>query len=249
MNRKLTVWLALFTLILATGAGATDKEITGKQQVKHFEGEITSGNETTKVKFDYLLYLPPDYRETGQGWPLVMFLHGSGGVGNDIKRVQAIGAARIAEAKKFPFILVSPQSPQRGWNVPALNALLDDVVAKHHVDKNRVYLTGQSMGGYGTWAFAAAHPDKLAAIMPICGGGNPASAKRLKDLPIWVFHGAKDDTVPPARSEEMVNALKEAGAKHVKFMLYPDAKHDAWTATYNNPEVWDWLLKQNRPRQ
>jgi predicted peptidase len=249
MNSKLVVWscsLAALFVIDGLHTAAGDGEIIGKQQVKHFEGNIDSGSETTKVKLDYLIYLPPGYGEGSKDWPLVMFLHGSGGVGNDVKRVLAIGPARIAEAKRFPFILVSPQSPQRGWNVKVLNALLDDVVSKHHVDKNRLYLTGQSMGGFGTWAFASAHPEKLAAIVPICGGGNPASAKKLKDLPIWVFHGAKDETVPPERSEQMVNALKEAGAKHVKFTLYPDAKHDSWTATYNNPEVWDWLLKQNR---
>ncbi len=129
----------------------------------------------------------------------------------------------------------------------ALMALVDDVAARYKVDKDRIYVTGLSMGGFGTWAFAAAFPDRVAAIIPICGGGNPADAKKLKELPIWVFHGAKDPVVPSSRSEAMIKALKEAGASKVKFTLYPEAGHDAWTATYKNPEVWEWLLKQKRP--
>jgi len=141
---------------------------------------------------------------------------------------------------------VSPQAPQRGWQAETLNGLLDDVLAHYKVDKDRVYVTGLSMGGFGTWALAAAHPEKFAAIVPICGGGNPADATKIKDLPIWIFHGAKDTVVPPSRSEAMEKALKEAGAKEVKYTLYPDAGHDSWTKTYENPEVWEWLLKHKR---
>src|SRR5262249_42089634 len=146
MNSKVSVSLTSFSVLFAVAAVAApcedaDKEIAGKQQAKRFESDAISGNQRIKVELDYLLYLPPDYRKSGKAWPLVMFLHGSGAVGNDIKRVLAIGPARMAEAKKFPFILLSPQSPQRGWNVNSLNALLDDVVSKHHVDKDRLYLT------------------------------------------------------------------------------------------------------------
>ncbi len=128
-----------------------------------------------------------------------------------------------------------------------LNALLDSVIKEYHVDKDRVYLTGLSMGGFGTWALAAAFPGKFAALAPICGGGSPADAAKLARLPIWVFHGAKDNTVPLKRSEEMVEALKAAGG-HPKFTVYPDAGHDSWTATYDNPEFYQWLLAQKRSR-
>jgi predicted peptidase len=101
------------------------------------------------------------------------------------------------------------------------------------------------MGGYGTWALAAHEPDRFAAIIPICGGGKPADAPRLKNLAIWVFHGAKDPVVRPQSSKEMVEALKKAG-NDVKFTLYPELKHDSWTETYDNPEVWKWLLEQKR---
>ena len=105
-----------------------------------------------------------------------------------------------------------------------------------------MYLTGLSMGGFGTWTLAAAYPRRFAAIAPICGGGSPKDAPKLKSLPIWVFHGAQDKTVPLARSEDMVKALKGAGAGEVKFTVYPDAGHDSWTATYDNPELYSWLL-------
>jgi predicted peptidase len=131
------------------------------------------------------------------------------------------------------------------WNPDALNALLDEVVAQYKVDKKRIYLTGLSMGGYGTWALAGTSPERFAAIVPICGGGDPADARRLKDIPTWVFHGAKDSVVPLSRSEEMVKALKEAGSD-VKFTIYPEAEHDSWTETYNNPKLYEWLLQHKR---
>lgn len=244
--RKRGLLAALATAIaLALIAGtlaAEDKGSASKQQGKHFEKEIT-----VKVKANYLLYLPEEYGKGDKAWPLVLFLHGAGESGNDLEKVKKHGPPKlIAAGKKFPFIVVSPQSPGFGWDAMTLNALLDDLMASYKVDRDRIYLTGLSMGGFGTWTLAAAHPEKFAAIAPICGGGNPADAKKIKDLPIWVFHGAKDRTVPPSRSEAMVKALKGAGAEHVQFTLYPEAGHDSWTETYNNPDFYEWLLKQKR---
>jgi predicted peptidase len=220
---------------------ADDKKTAGKQQEKHFEGS------DGKVKLNYLLYRPEGYGKGEKVWPLVLFLHGAGESGDNLEKVKKHGPPKLIESgKSFPCIVVSPQSPGRGWNPVALNALLDDLQAKYKVDKDRIYLTGLSMGGFGTWALAEAHPERFAALVPICGGGKPADAAKLKDLPIWVFHGAKDRTVPPDRSEAMVKALKEAGAKNVQLTMYPDAGHDSWSATYNNPEVWEWLFKQKR---
>jgi len=221
---------------LASPAAADEKDPVGKLLDRKFEKETG--------KLDYLLYLPEDYGKEDKALPLVLFLHGAG---DRIERLKRGGLPRSVERKKESrFILVAPQCPGRGWSVTALTALLDDIVAKYKVDKDRLYVTGLSMGGFGTWSLAAAHPDRFAAIVPICGGGNPRSAGKLKDLPIWVFHGAKDTIVPPGRSEAMVKALQDAGSEKVEFTLYPNANHDSWTATYNNPEVWDWLLKQKR---
>src|SRR5262249_37880875 len=153
-----------------------------------------------------LLYLPDAYDSSKKEWPLLLFLHGAGESGDDLARVKRHGPPKLIEGgKAFPFIVVSPQSSGRGWNADTLNALLDDLISKYRVDKDRVYLTGLSMGGFGTWSLAATHPEKFAAIAPICGGGRPEDASKIKDIPTWVFHGAKDTTVPIARSEAMVN--------------------------------------------
>jgi predicted peptidase len=212
-----------------------------EQQEKQFEKEIT-----VKVKLKYLLFLPEGYAESDKKWPLILFLHGAGESGDNLSKVKLHGPPKIVETKPdFPFIVVSPQSPGRGWNVDALKALLDELLEDYRVDRDRVYLTGLSMGGFGTWSLAAAHPDYFAAIAPICGGGSPSEAAKLKSLPIWVFHGAKDNAVPLDRSQQMVDALKEAGAD-VKFTVYPDAGHDSWTETYDNPKLYEWLLEHKR---
>jgi predicted peptidase len=211
------------------------------QQARHFEQRIS-----TVAKLDYLLSLPGGYEKSRTNWPLVLFLHGAGESGSDLAKVKVHGPPKLVEANgPFPFILISPQCPGRGWNADVLYALLQDSMQRYRVDKDRVYLTGLSMGGYGTWALAAAHPETFAAIAPVCGGGNPADAAKLKHLPIWVFHGARDTTVPLRRSEEMVEALKAAGG-NPKFTVYPEAGHDSWTETYRHPEFYQWLLEQRR---
>jgi predicted peptidase len=240
MNLKVSSLVSSLVLV-ASPAFAADPPATPVQQEKHFEAKIS-----VTAKLDYLLFLPQGYETSRQRWPLMLFLHGAGESGTNLAKVKIHGPPKIVESKPdFPFILMSPQSPGRGWNSDALNALLDNVIRKYRVDKHRIYLTGLSMGGYGTWSLAAAHPERFAAIVPICGGGNPADAKKLAALPIWVFHGAKDPTVPVERSREMVEAIKAAGG-NVKFTEYPEAKHDCWTETYDNPELYQWLLAQKR---
>jgi predicted peptidase len=233
--------LAFRRLALLCLAATLAPTAAAQQQDKHFEKEIT-----VKVDLNYLLFLPAGYEQDDKRWPLIVFLHGSGERGEDVAKVKVHGPPKIVESKAdFPFIVVSPQVRRRGWNPDYLKALLDQVLADYRVDRDRVYLTGLSMGGSGTWSFAAEYPDYFAAIVPICGGGDPKEASKLKALPIWVFHGAKDESVPLSRSEEMVKALKEAGAD-VKFTVYPEAGHDSWTETYNNPELYQWLLSHKR---
>ncbi|MHB1038056.1 MAG: carboxylesterase family protein [Pirellulales bacterium] len=235
-TRSLAVVLAGLVLVSSLRAEAPPAKA---QQEKHFEKQVT-------YKLDYLLFLPADYEKSDKAWPLILFLHGAGETGNDLAMVKKHGPPKIVETKRdLPFIIVSPQSSGRGWNVETLNLLLDEIVSNYKVDKDRVYLTGLSMGGFGTWALAAAHPERFAAIVPICGGGNPGDARRLRNLPAWVFHGAKDPVVPLDRSEAMVKALKEAGG-NVKFTVYPEAGHDSWTAAYEDPELYKWLLEQKR---
>jgi len=199
------------------------------------------------VKLNYLLYLPKDYAEK-PAWPLMLFLHGAGERGDNLEMVKMHGPPKlIAAGKQFPFIVVSPQCPKGlWWNPFELATLLDEICEKYKVDQDRIYGTGLSMGGFGTWSLAAYQPKRFAAIMPICGGGEPIVAKLFRTVPAWVFHGAKDSVVPVERAEQMVDALRKAGDT-VKFTKYPEAGHDSWTATYANPEVYKWLLEHKRP--
>ena len=198
----------------------------------------------------YLLFLPDGYTsDTAKKWPLMIFLHGSGESGTDLEKVKAWGPPKLIEAgKKFPFIVVSPQAPPNtGWQVEVLRAMLNDLKQKYRVDNDRVYLTGLSMGGFGTWNYSEKFPDDLAAIVPICGGGDVAKVWHLRHMPVWCFHGAKDDVVPPASSQTMVDALRKYNPD-VKFTLYPEANHNSWEVTYNNDSLYTWLLAQKKFR-
>jgi predicted peptidase len=195
----------------------------------------------------FLLYLPEGYDTIDRQWPLLLFLHGSGECGDMLEFVKKNGPPNMIEhGYKFPFIVVSPQCPEgERWSVEVLDMVLDEMIRLYKVDENCIYVTGLSMGGEGTWNLAFTYPDRFAAIVPVCGWTDPEQAKKIKDLPIWIFHGAKDDVVPLSESEDMVNALKALGSP-VKFTVYPDADHDAWTETYNNPELWEWLMEQHK---
>lgn len=217
----------------------------GGQSEEMFQKEITR-----TVGLRYLLYLPKGYGGSAeQKWPLMLFLHGAGERGSDIELVKKHGPPKLAEqGKDFPFIVVSPQCPSGTWwteELDALMALLDEVESRHRVDPNRVYLTGLSMGGFGSWALGCRHPERFAAIAPICGGGEWFLADRLKNVPVWVFHGAKDPVVPLRESTEMVEALKRAGG-NVQLTVYPEAQHDSWTETYDNPKLYEWFLSHRR---
>lgn len=204
-----------------------------------------------RVEMNFWLYLPPGYPGQ-QRWPLMLFLHGAGERGDDLERVKIHGPPKridIEEAS-FPFVIVSPQCPEEGWwseddQIERLDALLEEVTGRYEIDPQRLYVTGLSMGGYGTWALAARYPRRFAAIAPICGAGDPGAAGRLAHLPVWVFHGAKDPVVPLESSQQMVDALREAGGS-VAFTVYPEAGHDSWTESYANPALYDWFLQHRR---
>ncbi|MSR47568.1 MAG: phospholipase [Planctomycetes bacterium] len=206
-----------------------------------------------KSELAYLLTLPRGYVEPSAAdaprWPLVLFLHGMGERGDDLALVARHGPQKqIAAGREFEAIVVSPQCPissQFGWSLPALTALLDDVMERFAVDPDRVYLTGLSMGGYGTWSLACEQPERFAAIVPICGGGDPAKAVKLVGLPTWAFHGAADPVVPLAQSEAMVRAIETAGGVP-KFTAYAGVDHDSWTRTYADEAMWSWLFAQRR---
>lgn len=224
--------LLLFPLTVALQA-AEEKPATQSEE----SYELADGKE-----IDFLLYLPKGYEQQAK-WPLVLFLHGAGERGDDLSLVKKHGPPKLIEnGKEFPFIVVSPQCPKETWWVTEdVVALMKHIMQIHNVDKERVYITGLSMGGRGTWQVAGAMSDEVAAIAPICGPSDVAVVEKIAHLPIWVFHGAKDSVVKISHSEDMVKLLKEKG-NEPKFTIYPEANHDSWTETYNNEELYEWLL-------
>jgi len=226
------------------------------QQPKPPIANISAKTFTQKLSLGYTLFLPQGYDASGKKkWPLMMFLHGSGERDGNIWRVTFHGPTKyIEQHPDFPFILVSPQCPPGSkWSDDTLMGLLDEAIAKNRVDTNRVYLTGLSMGGYGTWSLATTYPERFAAVAPICGGeGNIGivlsmmdtnKAPALKKLPIWAFHGAKDNVVDVTESERMVALMKKSGNRNVKLTVYPEATHNSWAQTYDQPELYEWFLK------
>lgn len=204
---------------------------------------------TAHGKIRYLVFLPKSYAPKGTPVPLIVFLHGSGERGSDLNKVRAWGPPAIADKDPdFPFMVVSPQVPDgEWWHANLLKAMLDEVLARYNVDRSRVYLTGISMGGYGAWDLAINYPDYFAAIAPICGGGNTLRIGQLRQVPAWVFHGLKDQSVPERESASMVAALKAAGGD-VKYTVLPTAGHaDAWVYAYGGQaRLFDWFLAHRK---
>ena len=227
------IWISFF------GAQAQQVE-------KAFEATFT-----ITQKMDFLLYVPETYSQNPtKAYPLMIFLHGSGERGDTLELVKVHGPPKLAERDGWEFIVVSPQCKLgTRWsdevNMQTLSRLLDLILEEYRVDEDRVYLTGLSMGGSGSWAWAAREPERFAAVVPICGAGDPGWAKNYKGLPIWVFHGAKDRVVPLVRSEEMVQAIKPYNPD-IKLTVYPEAGHDSWTETYDNPVLYEWMLSHKR---
>jgi predicted peptidase len=200
----------------------------------------------------YVVFVPYGYDGTRQV-PAILFLHGLGESGTDgQKQVKVgLGPSIKKQAKTFGFLTVFPQSQKRTWQAKSEDAqralaMLDQVEKEYNVDRSRVYLTGLSMGGYGTWSLAAAYPDRWAAIVPICGGGNTAKAQQIEAIPCWCFHGEADKTVPAALSRQMIESLKAAGG-HPKYVEYPGVGHNSWDRAYATPDLFTWLLNQHRP--
>ena len=199
-------------------------------------------------RLPYLIHLPKGYNgDESRKWPLVLFLHGAGERGTNLNKVKVHGPPKlIEEGRLFPFILVSPQCPDgQWWESDALMGLIESIESNYRVNPDRIYVTGLSMGGYGTWALAMRYPDKFAAIAPVCGGGIPYLTKNIIQLPIWTFHGDADKAVDISETKKLVDQLKRKGSK-VKFTIYPKVGHASWTQTYDNPELYQWMLNQKR---
>lgn len=225
-----------------------------------FDRKVTLGPRS----YPYAVYVPPDWTPDRR-WPVVLFLHGAGERGSDGRQQTRYSPEQI------PALVVLPQAPadERWIGAPAEAAMkaLGEVVKEYRGDRERVYLSGLSLGGFGTWHLALAHPDVFAALVPVCGGivpnGSATSvrqspltldapdphaftAARLRHLPVWMFHGSEDTVIHPSESRKMHDALRAAGAE-VRYTEYEKVGHDAWIRAYADAEMWVWLFKQTRP--
>jgi len=218
-------------------------------------GEAKTGFVHRVLKTDdgdakYVVFVPKDY-DGEKGMPVILFLHGAGSTGDDGEKQIKGGLAKAIRDKKekFPFIVVFPQAHQKGWGAKGASAkralaILDQVEKDYKTDKKRVYLTGLSMGGFGTWSLAAAIPDRWAAIAPICGGGDPKTAEKIKHIPCWCFHGDADKVVSVEKSRAMITALKDAGGSP-RYDEYPGVDHNSWDRAYATAELYTWFLKHS----
>jgi predicted peptidase len=196
-------------LLAATFAAATTQPSMAQHGTIHPEIHTFDSVITKPTRATYLLYLPPGYQQPSTAWPLLLFLHGAGERGSDLTVLRQQVLPRLAEEGALPFILVVPQTPDGElWSSDALLGLLDHLEGELRVDHSRVYLTGLSMGGFGAWDLAIAHPEHFAALVVISGGGNPVEVCRLRGTPVWIVHGRKDDVIPVDWSEVMANRLK-----------------------------------------
>ncbi len=225
---------------VAAGAACVATVLVAPEE-RRFQKDVT-----LHVDWKYAQWLPDGYGAGDAKWPLLVFLHGAGEVGGNLDAVLRNGPPKLAAAgRKFPFILVAPQSPHLLWNPLEVNAFTEELVKTLKVDPARVWITGLSMGGNGTWMAASIRPDLYAAAVPICGWGDFFMVRGLTRLPIWAFHGAKDPIVPAAKTQELIDSMKFAGGKP-KLTIYPDALHDSWSQAYDDPQLWEWLQAQKR---
>lgn len=251
-------WL-LSLMLSCTLSFAQDREPEKERQDQELELKFEPGEqvansisvsdeEGNRRDIEFWLYTPSNYEEL-DSLPWMMFLHGMGERGQDLELVKKWGPPkRLADRDDFPFILISPQCPEDiVWKTSHLVQILDAVQAQMKVDEKRLYMTGLSMGGYGTWAMLAEIPERIAAAVPICGGGRSERAERIIAVPVWAFHGDADGVVPIRESQKMVDAINEAGG-NAKLKAYEGVGHNSWSQTYANEEVYQWLLEHTTDR-
>jgi predicted peptidase len=220
-----------------------------KAQTEPKPGIQSAGKFSLTVTLDYLLYLPKDYdQNSSKRWPMILFLHGAGERGDNPKFVGIWGPAQIVQEKDLPFIVLSPQCPSdKTWAnlLLPVKELLDEIIINYRVDLSRIYVTGLSMGGYGTYLMMENYSKYFAAYAPICGGGNPMNVSSYAHIPGWVFHGDKDNAVPFYNAQVMVDSLKAKGAD-IKFTVYKGMDHYSWIPAYGESGLFDWFLTQKK---
>lgn len=241
--------LMLGLAVAITAACTTTGEITVAESKGIATGFINKTMEVNGATRRYAVYVPREY-DPAQAWPLILYFHGSGERGDDGLQPTGpgLGNAVRENADRWPAVIVMPQCPEGVWWDKALddvNTAFEKTLAEYRIDPARIYVTGISMGGYATWVYGAMHADRFAALMPVCGGGYTEDAAKLAGIPIWAFHGAKDEVVLPSESIKMVEAVREAGG-NVQYTEFEDADHNSWDPAYADRKAVRWLFNQSR---
>ncbi len=249
-NRALPLLRTLFLLMLLTISCSDSDNVTKTDHTeKGYQVEIRDSE-----GYSFLLFTPANESQKIDGkYPTILFLHGIGERGNDLQLLKQEGLPKILDGNtSFPFIVISPQCPtSTEWyytnenNIGAMERMLDDAISRFPIDTNRIYITGLSMGGIGTWYFAINLPDRFAAMAPVAFRGDGWSPCPAKDIPVWGFHGALDSVIPLTSAQSIVNQFKNCGGS-IEFTVYSDLSHDCWIRTYNNPDLYTWFLKYNK---
>lgn len=206
----------------------------------------------SRSRYNYLLRIPPGYHLFSGKRPLLIYLHGAGETGKEITELMdsdpSVWSREYLEEKDYPFITVTPVTETPGWNPERLKILVDELLSNRDrfaIDETRIYITGYSMGGFGTFRTAEEYPELFAAIAPVSGGGDPQKAERLKEIPIWAFHGDADDCVPYTCSQESIAAIQTAGNGRARLTTFPGAGHGIVLDVYRNSELYRWFLQQS----
>ncbi len=244
MARPAFFLLILFLVTLGTPSSAAN---SGTVSEREFQKTIQK-----RVHYRYLLFLPANYgNEKEKRFPLILFLHGAGERRGGLEVLHDLGPMGYAvRTKDFPFIVAAPKCPEgRDWDPDALGALLDDLQARLRVDPKRIYLTGFSMGGAGTWELAMEQSSRFAAVAPVCGRAIPLLTGNLWRTPVHAFHGEEDDVVPVSNSREMIGILRGMGNEEATLTIFPGEKHEIWRRVYSDPGLYQWFLQHSLPEK
>lgn len=213
------------------------------------EGGSFSTEITVKKQLNYLLYTPENIK---QSKPLIIFLHGSGEKGNDLEKVKVHGPFKYLKTHKLDAYVLAPQCPQEEyWDEEVLYRLIQKVIKENKIDPDRIYLTGLSMGGWGAWNLAFAHPDMFSALVPIAGFVDRVPMIencKIKDIPTRIFHGLLDDVVDVSYSVNIYKKLQTCSTD-IELTIFDDANHDSWTRVYDDPAIYEWMLQQKKKKK
>lgn len=246
-----TIWIKIIvTFLVYQSYGAVQNSAFAQQFDDAIAYTVEEKNFTdTAFGYRYLMYLPTEYTAKNKPWPVLFYLHGAGTYGTDLNRLKPQVPVRfMVKDGKLPFVVVAPMSRDREfWNSGNVNTFIKEVLLKNNLDRSRVYLTGMSRGGHGTFITAGDFPRRFAAIAPIAGAGGKVKADELKSMGVWAFHGALDDVIPIQYTSVLMQELNRVSKNDVKYTVYQNEGHGIWEKAYSTTALYDWFLTQKNP--